>query len=223
MAHIHEVKSLQKTLVYILGHRPDEFGLLLDEKGFVKIGDLCKVLREEGWSYVKEKDIVEAVVTDPEKRFELKEGKIRVTEIKNLEYYHFEKTIPPRMLFLGVSKEGYLSVLNRGLLAPRGQSYIYLFAERSLAERVARRKYKHLILLEVLALEASQAGFEFFKVFPLIFATSYVSKEYVKGPYIGKEERQTPKPSKVTEPSFEVIRGKSWKDHARRLRRKKIL
>lgn len=225
MAHIHQVKSLQKTLAYILGRRPDEVGLILDESGFVKIGELCKALKEEGWSYVSEKDIVEAVLTDAENRFELKEGKIRAKDVKGLEYGHFEKVIPPKVLFLGVPKEGYLSALNKGLLPPKGQRYVYLFMERSLAERVAKRRHRDPVLLEVRALEASKAGSEFFKVFPLIFATPYVAKEYVKGPYIKEEERQVfkPKPPKFSEPSFEVIRGKSWKEQARRLRRKKPL
>lgn len=225
MAHIHKVKSLQKTLAYILGHRPDEFGLILDESGFVKIGELCKVLKEEGWSYVREKDVVEAVVTDTEKRFELEEGKVRATDLKKLEYGHFEKISPPKTLFLGVSEKCYSSVLHKGLLPPKGQSYIYLFAERTLAERVAKRRHRHAIVLEVRASEASQAGFEFFKVFPLIFATPYVPQEYINGPYIRQDEKRASnlKPLKVPEPSFEVIRGKSWKDQTRKFRRKKML
>ncbi len=225
MAHAYQVKSLQKTLAYILGCRPDEFGLILDDNGFAKISELCKVLKEEGWSYVSEKDIVEAAVTDAERRFELKEGKIRFTDIKGLEYGYFEKVVPPRLLFLGIKEEGYLSVLHRGLLPPRGQSYIYLFAEKTLAERVAKRRYERPVLLEVLASEASQAGFEFFKVFPLIFATYHVPKEYVKGPYVREEVLQAskPKPVKALEPSFEVIRGKSWKEQAKKFRRKKML
>jgi len=43
-------QNLAKMLAYVLGRRPDEFGLIPDAEGFVRIKDLLKALHEEeGW------------------------------------------------------------------------------------------------------------------------------------------------------------------------------
>ncbi|MCK7505928.1 MAG: hypothetical protein MZV70_18885 [Desulfobacterales bacterium] len=48
-------EPLAKMLAYVLGRRPDEFGLIPDAEGFVKIKDLLKALHEEdGWGYVNQ-------------------------------------------------------------------------------------------------------------------------------------------------------------------------
>ena len=39
--------SLSRMLAYVLGHRPDEFGLLPDESGYVRLKDLLTALKEE--------------------------------------------------------------------------------------------------------------------------------------------------------------------------------
>ena len=47
MAKPHPLKPLAKFLAYILGNRPDEFGLVPDPDGYVKIKALLKVLRHQ--------------------------------------------------------------------------------------------------------------------------------------------------------------------------------
>ncbi len=69
--------TLSKLMTYILPHRPDEFGLVLDEEGFVPVKELLKVINEEeGWAYVRLSHIQEVVSTCDKPRFELMEGKI---------------------------------------------------------------------------------------------------------------------------------------------------
>jgi hypothetical protein len=51
-------QSLAKLITYILGRRPDEFGLVTDTEGFVKIKELLKAITEEaGWKYVRRSDL----------------------------------------------------------------------------------------------------------------------------------------------------------------------
>ena len=40
-------KQLAKFFNYVLGRRPDEFGLVTDKEGFVKIKELIKATNEE--------------------------------------------------------------------------------------------------------------------------------------------------------------------------------
>ena len=54
MKHSRQVDKLEKLLTYILGRRPDEFGLVPGPDGYVKIKDLLKALSEEpGWRHVR--------------------------------------------------------------------------------------------------------------------------------------------------------------------------
>ena len=49
-----QLESLARMLTYILAHRPDEFGLVLSEAGFIPIKHLLQVLSAEpGWGFVR--------------------------------------------------------------------------------------------------------------------------------------------------------------------------
>ena len=54
-------QKLAKFLDYVLGRNPDEFGLVPDEQGYVKIKELLKALnQEEGWRHLRLANINEA-------------------------------------------------------------------------------------------------------------------------------------------------------------------
>jgi len=49
-------------LVYMLGHRPDEFGLVPDSEGFIPYKELLQAIHEEeGWRYVRRSHINEVL------------------------------------------------------------------------------------------------------------------------------------------------------------------
>ena len=65
-------------LAYVLGRRPDEFGLIPDAEGFVRIKDLLKALHEEeGWGYVNLSHLNEVLLSVPGAPFEIRENRIR--------------------------------------------------------------------------------------------------------------------------------------------------
>ncbi|MCK4729362.1 MAG: RNA 2'-phosphotransferase, partial [Desulfobacterales bacterium] len=47
MGRQKDPKQLEKMMSYILGRRPDEFGLALNDQGFVRLKDLLKAISEE--------------------------------------------------------------------------------------------------------------------------------------------------------------------------------
>ena len=51
--HRKEVQRLGKLLFYVLGVRPDEFGLVPDPSGFLTLKEILQALREDPeWSFV---------------------------------------------------------------------------------------------------------------------------------------------------------------------------
>ena len=57
-------EKLAKFLHYVLGRHPDEFGLVPDADGWVKIKELLNALSEEsGWGYVRTSHLNEIMLT----------------------------------------------------------------------------------------------------------------------------------------------------------------
>jgi hypothetical protein len=57
------VTDLSRFLIYILAHRPDEFGLVPDPIGFVSMKELLRAIHEEpGWGYVREGHLREVLI-----------------------------------------------------------------------------------------------------------------------------------------------------------------
>ena len=68
--------NLARILLYILGRRPDEFGIVPDRRGFVGLKELLQAFHEEeGWSYVRQSHINEVLLGKDRGLFEL-EGKM---------------------------------------------------------------------------------------------------------------------------------------------------
>ena len=64
MGRSRRPEQLNKFLSYVLARCPDEFGLIPDQDGWVRIKELLRALSEEpGWSYVRRGHINEAVLT----------------------------------------------------------------------------------------------------------------------------------------------------------------
>ena len=60
-------------MTYILGHNPDEFGLVPDREGFITFKELLWAFHEEpGWSYVRQSSINEVLLSEDRTSFEVK-------------------------------------------------------------------------------------------------------------------------------------------------------
>jgi len=92
-------KQLAKFLNYVLGRRPDEFGLVTDKEGFVKIKDLIKATsEEEGLKYVRRAHINEIMITLPNHGLEIADPLIRAQNRENLPKQSFALD-PPKLLY----------------------------------------------------------------------------------------------------------------------------
>lgn len=231
-------KKLSKLMSYILRHRPDEFGLVLDEEGFVSLKELHRaIVEEEGWSFVRMPYLQEVVNTCDKQRFEIKEGKIRAY------YGHsvpikitYEPIEPPKILFHGTRRKTYPVILEKGL-KPMGRQYVHLTTQKELALRIGRRRDPEPVLLEVQAKRAYEDGIIFYRANELIYLVDYLSTEYIVGPSLKKLNIERPKERKtkevrelpgsffldLTKEPFKHKRKKGWKRDAKKLRQKRSI
>lgn len=244
MSHRHQVTALSKLMSYILRHRPDEFGLVLDVDGFISLKELQQAIAEEpGWSHVRRSHITEVVMTSDRKRFEVEDERIRATYGHSTPHtIRYEPTEPPPILYHGTRRKAYPHILRKGL-NPMGRRYVHLTTSPELAEKIGRRRDPQSVLMEIQAQRASEEGITFYQANPLIYLADHLPPGYITGPPVSKvlpEEKQTEKrqPEKRKEPTLErqlpgsvllnmrmeplhkKAQGKTWKENARKNRRR---
>ncbi len=243
MSHRNQVIALRKLIAYILQHRPDEFGLVLDEEGFVSFKELQQAItEEEGWSYVRRSHIIEAIYSGDRERYELTDDRIRDVLFNPIPY---APASPPKILYQGARRRAYLHILQKGL-APMGRTYCLLATSPELALRIGRRRDPDPVIVEIEAQRAFENGIAFYQANPLIYLVNYIPPSYITGPPISKilpEQKPTGKklsektpfekrwpeherdlPGTVLlnlrmEPLYKEEKGKSWKHNSRRNRR----
>ena len=179
-------EGLGRFLVYVLGHRPDEFGLVPDKEGFVPFKELIQALHEEeAWRYVRQSHIHEILLGGDRDRFESREGGIRSTDRRwRLDLDH-EAPSPPKILFAPIRRRAHPVVMEKGLTGGEGRPLV-LSAGKAMAQRIGRRRDQAPVLLEIMAGTASEKGIRFYP-FGELFLTSQIPARFIAGPPAPKE------------------------------------
>ena len=117
---MNDLKKQARFLKYILGVRPDEFGLVPDREGYVKIKDLLKAIHEEdGWRSFRQANINEMMISLPEPPLEIFEDRIRAKDTQQI----LNRVSPenlPKLLFTCARPKALHAILEKGIL-PMGQ------------------------------------------------------------------------------------------------------
>ena len=181
-----KLDSIVKLLHYILGYRPDEFGLVPDPDGYVPVKELLKVIHEEeNYGYVRESHIREILLGPDRFLFELMDQRIRSLERQ----WEPDLSTPcpdlPAILFAPIRRRAHAHVMEKGLSAGNNK-YILLTPEKDFAEKIGRRTDPEPVLLEILANEAGRVG-NLFLMFGDLFLTKEIPVRFIAGPPVPKE------------------------------------
>ncbi len=180
-------KKLAKLLDYILGRRPDEFGLVADKDGYIKIKELLKALSEEkGLSYVRRAHLDEILLTLPDPSFEISDNSIRAKSRRHLPE-HIDAPHPPKLLYHCVRQKAYPHVYIKGI-HPTGYSRVILSSNLSLAQRMGRRIDRSAILLTVQVQPCLSKGVAFFNAGEALFLADFIPPGCFSGPPLPKEK-----------------------------------
>ncbi|CAN2045975.1 RNA 2'-phosphotransferase [Candidatus Magnetomoraceae bacterium gMMP-1] len=196
--------QLSKFLSYVLGRRPDEFGLVPDEDGFFKIKEVIKALSEDpGWRHVRLAHINELFLTLTKPRLERSNDMIRAEDQSLLPKPEIIETLP-KLLFTCIRRRAQQVVYRKGLF-PMGQSpYVIMSLDKDMAFRMGKRRDSKPIMLTVQTARLLNEGQIIYCVGELIFLTHYLPKDCFTGPPLPKEkEKPASKPDKTKETSAE--------------------
>ena len=201
MKHRQSVKKLSKFLAYILGRQPDEFGLLPDENGYVKIKELMKALGEEpGWRHVRLAQIREAIYSTGSPTVEIENNLVRAVDRSLL----FLPDIPdcfPKLLYYPVRRRAYPVFLEKGLPAAASGNRIILSNDIGLAQRLGRRIDPCPVMLTVSSENARKKGATVWRFGRQLFLANCLPLGSFSGPPLPKKQ---PGPKQVDIPKSQT-------------------
>jgi putative RNA 2'-phosphotransferase len=242
--HQKELQKVAKFLAYVLGRRPDEFGLIPDGEGFVRIKELLKAVHEEAqWRYLRWFHLNELSLTLPNPPIEIQNQSVRSVNRQNMPV-PVPAGVMPKLLYTCIRRKSYPMVMERDL-TPRQGLWITLSDDSEMTLRLGRRFDEEPIVLIVNTLQSSQAKVEFLRFGEALYLAANIPAGCFTGPPLPKERpeknpsRQSTKPVNTLTPGSFFIdwadqkqqphAGKSksgkkeigWKEERRRGQRKK--
>ena len=172
--------KLSKEISYALRHRPDEYGLELDNEGWVEIQDLIDGLkRKSKWSGINMSDIMNIVNNEDKKRFEVKGNLIRACYGHSVQKRVYkEEIVPPALLYHGTARENISSILKEGL-QPMKRQYVHLSEDEETAKNVGSRHSNNIIILKIDAKRAYNDGVKFYYGNDTTWLADGISSKYI--------------------------------------------
>lgn len=173
--------TISKEVSYALRHHPDEYGLELDERGFVEISDLLNALNARNPKRgVTRTDLERIIDESDKKRHEIIGDRIRaVYGHSTSKRVEADAAMPPAILYHGTSRAAATQILAEGI-KPMGRQYVHLSADIETALAVGARHDSEPVLLEVDAATAHAAGIVFYRGNDKVWLADRVPAEFVK-------------------------------------------
>jgi putative RNA 2'-phosphotransferase len=184
-----QLESLARMLTYILSHRPDEFGLVLSDEGFIPIKHLLQALSaESGWGFVRRHHLNQVVGLMSPPVFEVVGEQIRALTPRPARLRRPAGEPPPALLYAAIPPKAHARVWEEGLKPPSDRDLV-LAATPELALKLGRRRAPNPILVTVQTQAAERRGIAF---------TGYGQGLYL-APGLPREVLQLPPPVPAAE------------------------
>ena len=144
----------------MLRHRPDEFGLNVDDYGFVPLDEIVEAVQQR-YAEVTKEDVCQLVEGAGQRRFEIRDEMIRALYAHSF-YVEMdgEPLDPPELLYMACEAPAARKMRDEGI-KPADRFYLHLSLSREAAEARTRR-FEAPCLVEILAQEAQAGEIEFY-------------------------------------------------------------
>jgi putative RNA 2'-phosphotransferase len=206
MMAMQRLKQLEKTISYILGRNPAEFGLVPDPEGFVKIKEFLKVVQEEnGLKHICRSSIDEILITVPNPMIEIRGNQIRSKACQSPSDYLQARDIP-KILFTSVRRKAYAYVIEKGI-SPMGFSHVILSSDADMAEKIGKRRDPEPVKLLVQTQKCMGKGIVFYSAGETLYLAESIPPGCFSGPPLPKQKESTAKPEVFEEPTRDRMPG----------------
>jgi putative RNA 2'-phosphotransferase len=200
------VKTLAKFVAYILERRPDEFGLVIDSEGYIKIKELLKALNEEkGFRHVRRSHLNEILYSNANPPFEIAENRIRAKHREHLPRPDVARDLP-KLLYTYIRRKAHPFVAENGIY-PSGYQQVVLSSELDLAERMGRRSDPEPVILTVQVKKSLDRGVRFYHAGGVLFLAPAIPPDCFSGPPLPKEKPEKAKQEQASGAKSSNIAG----------------
>lgn len=203
-----QLEDLAKVLTYLLCHRPDELGLVLDPEGFVPVKQLLKALgAEPGFGHVRRHHLEQLAGLLHPPRFEMAADRIRGLS-PGPAHLRRPPEEPPSLLYIAISPKVHERVFEAGLKAPPGQELL-LAQTRESALKLGRRRNPDPLLVTVQAQAAARSGVTLEGYGQEFWLAREIPRRFLQLA-TPPQKPEKPKPEKATPPR--PLPGTMWLD-----------
>ncbi len=171
-------RRISKLLSLILRHRPDEFGLNMDEFGFIPLEEVVEAVQQR-YAAVAAEDIRDLIETSRQHRFEIVDDRIRAL------YGHSffvemdgEPMEPPEHLYLCVPAGQGRCMKEEGIRS-EDRFYLHLSPTREVAESRAGAVEAPSIVEVRAAAATEEAGVQFWSRGEVVLTRQEIGAEFV--------------------------------------------
>lgn len=181
------IRKFTNFLTYVLERSPDEFGLVPNADGYIKIKELLKAIHEEeGWRHIRQGDIQEVLYSMPAPPLEMKDTLIRA---KNRDHIHLPKPCPdpPKIVYTCVRAKAHPVVHEKGI-TPTKHRKVVLSSDADMAMRIGRRSDSSPVLLTIQTAKAIQCGVTFEQAGETLFLADAIPPGCFTGPPLPQTE-----------------------------------
>lgn len=174
--------KLSKEVSYALRHNPKQYGLEIDDEGYVEIDKLLVAINTMN-HYSKEidyNDIIKIIEASDKKRLEIKGNYIRALYGHSLsKRIKKSASIPPEILYHGTSHYALDQILAEGL-KPMNRQYVHLSIDIETARLVGKRRDEAPVILAVDTKEAIKNGIQFYQGNDKVWLSDTIEAKYFK-------------------------------------------
>jgi putative RNA 2'-phosphotransferase len=178
-----DASRLSKFLALVLRHRATQFGLPLDDEGFVPLADLLELIHHEtGLTFIDAAAIASLTGSHKRQRFEIQGDKVRATYGHSFSSpIHYPAFDPPEVLYVGMGKGAATRAKALGV-TPEGRQYVHLTDDLEEAMEVGRRRGEEPDVVVIRAQDAVADGFVFHRPTEGLFLSGPIPPKYIDAP-----------------------------------------
>ncbi len=171
---------LSKEISYVLRHGADDYGLSMDEEGWIKVSDLLSVLRrKQQWENIELADLKIMIDKSKKKRHEIHNEKIRAYYGHSTKRKIKKNEIkPPNILYHGTTTKVLDKIFRDGIISNQRQ-YVHLSNDIETAKEVAKRHSNDYVVLKINANQAYLDGVKFYHGNEQTWLSDYIAPEYL--------------------------------------------
>ncbi len=180
---MNEEFKISKNLSYVLRHRPDEIGIILDENGYIAVDELIVQYNAHMKPTLTLAMLKQVVANNDKQRFAFSEDGlyIRASQGHSVQVeLGYQSQQPPEVLYHGTAAANLASIRKTGL-AKRSRHHVHLSPDTATATNVGTR-HGRPVVLTIKALEMHQDGMQFFLSDNGVWLIDEIPVQYIQFP-----------------------------------------